>query len=494
MKSDHFDVIIVGSGFGAGPPALRLAQAGLRVLVLEKGPEIVPARDFRQTQDPHYLLQWFRNVGGAGLGMTYVEGLGGGSGFFEMVTLRAPSSAFEQTWRNRRLWPLGIDRKVMDTWYAVAESEMRVKQIRPEAVPASGRVFARMLEDLGHRCERARYAERGCVNSGFCVTGCVYNAKTGSLATYIPQSRQAGAEYRCEVEVTGIFTARGGGYDLEVTTSTSLQRRRIHAPIVVLAAGTVGTARLLLASRRELCLTSEHIGRNIAWNGGVKAAALLAPGLPDGDMFTGRTHAGVICYDFLQSHRVSLSAVKAMPLMIMHSLRFRERPEDPFWGRTHVDLMRKVRHRVLALYAMGLAPPGGSLEERPGGGLTARLDTSPELEEYYARTKDLLHSILEQAGCQPLHIEALNSEGLPLQGLHVGTAHQVGSCRMADQPEDGVCAPDGQVFGHPGLYIADGSAVPSSLAVNPCLTITANSERITAGILERVGVTRPLEA
>ena len=59
---------------------------------------------------------------------------------------------------------------------------------------------------------------------------------------------------------------------------------------------------------------------------------------------------------------------------------------------------------------------------------------------------------------------------------------------MADRPEDGVCSPDGRVFGQPGLYITDGSAVPSSLAVNPCLTITANSERITAGILERAGV------
>lgn len=488
MEANRYDAIIVGSGFGAAPPALRLARAGLRVLVLEKGPEIVPARDFRQTQDPRYLMQWFRSVGEGNLGLTYIEGLGGGSGFYEMVTLRAPSQAFEQVWRDRRLWPAGIDRQNMDAWYSLAEREMHTRQIRPEAVPASGRVFARLLRDLGHDCERARYAESGCVNSGFCVTGCIYNAKMGPLTTYIPRAREAGAEYRCETEVTGIHRAAGGGYDVEVRTATGSGLGRLYAPILILAAGTVGTARLLLGARRNLGLASEHVGRNIAWNGGVKAAALLAPDLPDGDMFVGRTHAGVISYDFLPSHGVSVSAVKAMPLMITHSVRLRQSPDDPFWGQAHVDLMRQFRRRVLALYAMGLAPPVGRLAIGGRGQLTASLEAAPELKHYYSRTKGLLRDLFERRGCRPLHLEFVNGEGMPHSGLHAGTAHQVGSCRMADQPEDGVCDPSGQVFGLPGLYITDGSAVPSSLAVNPCLTITANAERVTAGILERAGV------
>ncbi len=486
MSDRRYDAIIVGSGFGAAPPAMRLAQAGLKVLVLEKGPEIVPARDFRQTQDPRYLLRWFRSVGGGGLDLTYIEGLGGGSGFYEMVTLRAPSQAFEQTWRDRRLWPSGIDREAMDPWYELAEKEMRTRQIRPEAVPATGRVFARLLRDLGHGCERARYAESGCVNSGFCVTGCIYNAKMGPLTTYIPQAREAGAEYQCDSEVTAIEAVRGGGYEIEVRRSGATASRKLSAPLLILAAGTVGTARLLLESARRLGMSEEHVGRNIAWNGGVKAAALLAPDLPDGDMFVGRTHAGVISYDFLESHGVSVSAVKAMPLMIMHSVRLRRSAGDPFWGQEHVELMRQFRHRVLALYAMGLAPPAGRLESGRGGKLTASLERSPELSDHFSRTKALLQDLFERRGCRPLHLEFLNGEGMPHRGPHAGTAHQVGSCRMADRPEDGVCGPDGQVFGHPGLYIADGSAVPGSLAVNPSLTITANSERITAGILTRV--------
>ena len=120
--------------------------------------EIVPERDFRQTQDPRYLLQWYRGVDGPRFGMTYIEGLGGGSGFFEMVALRAPSQAFDQEWRGRRLWPAALDRSAMDPWYQAAEQMMHVRQVAPEAVPASGRVFALLLDRLGYSCERSRNA------------------------------------------------------------------------------------------------------------------------------------------------------------------------------------------------------------------------------------------------------------------------------------------------------------------------------------------------
>ena len=105
------DVLIVGSGFGAAAPALRLSRAGHRVIVVEKGPRIDPFRDFRQTQDPGYVRRYLKGLSGEGLNVTFAEALGGGSGFYEMVSLRAPSAAFRQTdARGRRLWPKAIDR------------------------------------------------------------------------------------------------------------------------------------------------------------------------------------------------------------------------------------------------------------------------------------------------------------------------------------------------------------------------------------------------
>lgn len=104
-------MLVVGSGFGAAAPAMRLAEAGFGVMVVEKGPDLDPARDFRQTQDPPYLLRYLKGLSGDHLGFGYVEALGGGSGFYEMISLRALSAAFRQVDASGHpLWPAGLDR------------------------------------------------------------------------------------------------------------------------------------------------------------------------------------------------------------------------------------------------------------------------------------------------------------------------------------------------------------------------------------------------
>jgi choline dehydrogenase-like flavoprotein len=108
MQTLETDVLIIGSGFGAAAPALRLSRAGYRVTLVEKGPRIDPHADFRQTQDPKYLLRYLKSLSSDQLGLLFVEGFGGGSGFYEMICLRAPTLAFEQLDGDRRLWPTGV--------------------------------------------------------------------------------------------------------------------------------------------------------------------------------------------------------------------------------------------------------------------------------------------------------------------------------------------------------------------------------------------------
>jgi len=205
MQTIETDVLVIGTGFGAAAPALRLAEAGLRVHMLERGPKIDPYRDFRQTQDPEYLLKYLKGASGAGLSLTYAEALGGGSGFYEMVSLRAPSVAFQQVDQNgARLWPAGVDRVAMDPFYDIAEGMLRVEQISVDEVPRSGLVFAKMMKDLGYSCDHAPYAVRNCVGSGFCVTGCIYGAKQSLLINYLPRAVSAGAQIETEVDVQRI--------------------------------------------------------------------------------------------------------------------------------------------------------------------------------------------------------------------------------------------------------------------------------------------------
>src|SRR6266545_4358518 len=230
--------------------------------------------------------------------------------------------------------------------------------------------------------------------------------------------------------------------------------------------------------------------RHIAYNGSVKAAAVLPDGFPDADMFTGRTHPGMVSYQFLASHGITVHAVKAMPLMLVSAAHLKLRGDSrtaDFWGASNVQLVQQLRHRLLILDAFGLTPPDATLCVA-GGDEGVSLSLTPGLRTYHAETKRVLESILTRNGCRLIETDFLDKSLTPYRDIHFSTAHQVGSCRMADSKEYGVVNADGRVFDYPGLYVSDGAAIPSSLAVNTSLTILANAERIAAGIIERYGL------
>jgi choline dehydrogenase-like flavoprotein len=508
MKTTCTDVLVIGTGFGAAAPALRLAQAGAKVVMIEKGPKVETA-DFRQTSDPKYIRKYLKGISGDHLHLTYAEALGGGSGFYEMVSLRAPTLAFEQLDdAGRPLWPAGVDRRTLDPYYELAERMLHVAQIPIEEVPKTGLVFARLMKQLGYSVDRCRYAVRGCQGSGFCVTGCIYGAKQSLFLNYLPQAVAAGAAIETDVEAFAIQPLparwRKGTTlcDMPYRYQVTARRRSDGALIlfaartVILGGGTVGTAKLLSASRPYLRHLSEHVGQNIAYNGSVKVAALLPEDAPDADMFTGRTHPGMVSYQFLGSHGITVHAVKALPLMLVSAAHLRVRGDTrtpDFWGAANVELMRQLRHRMIILDAFGLTPPGATLrtvadDTRVSLPLTARLRT------YHAETKRVLESILVRSGCRMVDTDFLDESFLPRDDIHFTTAHQVGSCRMADSKERGVVDASGEVFGYPGLYVSDGATIPSSLAVNTSLTILANAERIAAGLIERYRLPCPLAA
>jgi choline dehydrogenase-like flavoprotein len=149
--------------------------------------------------------------------------------------------------------------------------------------------------------------------------------------------------------------------------------------------------------------------------------------------------------------------------------------------------MGQFRRRAMAIASFGLTAPGGEISLDRSGGVVVSLGRSPELERHIRVTRQLIASILERNGCRVLAADWIGRGGEPHEGMFFSTAHQTGTARMADRPEDGVTDPAGEVYGYPGLYVSDGAAIPSSLAVNTSLTILANAERIAAGILLRHG-------
>ena len=493
MNTRSTEVLVIGSGFGGAAVALRLARSGFRVMVIEKGPRISVPGDFRQTQDPQYLLRYIRSLHGDNVNLTFAEGLGGGSGFYEMVSLRAPAIAFDQrTPEGIRLWPHGIDREIMDEYYARAESMMHVAQIPAEEIPKSGLVFALLMRAAGCSVDRVPYAVRGCVGHAYCVAGCTAGAKVTVHEPYLDPAVRAGATIMTDTEAVALMPldapASAGVRDLgaipcryRVACMSGGAPLEIRAKIVVLAGGTVGSAGLLLRSRRWLTHLSPHVGNNISVNGTVKSLGILPGDFPDADMFTGRSHPGVISYQYLASRGITISTAKPLPVDAVSYASLvpeGEQRSPSTWGEARVAMMQLYRRRALPIYALGLTTPTVRLEAHRDGRLVPRFRLDGEFRAYYRGTLDLLESIYRRAGARVVRIRILDGEGVEYPDIHITTAHMTGSCRMADSPRHGAADATGELFAYPGLYVADGSAIPSSLAVNPYLTILANAERV----------------
>ncbi|MBE0572945.1 MAG: GMC family oxidoreductase N-terminal domain-containing protein [Ignavibacteriaceae bacterium] len=206
MKTLKAEVLIIGSGFGAAPSALHFTERGYDVLMIEKGNNIVPEKDFKQTMDPKYLLKYIKSIKGNGVQFTFAEGLGGGSGFYEMVSFRAPSIAFDlKDEGGNKLWPIGITRKTLDPFYEISEVNMNVHQIAKEEIPKNGIVFCKLMSNLGYSVDRVNYSVKDCRGASYCVAGCTFGSKQNLITTYFRKAESHGLKSLTNIQAEQII-------------------------------------------------------------------------------------------------------------------------------------------------------------------------------------------------------------------------------------------------------------------------------------------------
>ena len=166
----------------------------------------------------------------------------------------------------------------------------------------------------------------------------------------------------------------------------------------------------------------------------------------------------------------------------------------PYVGAPHRELMQ--RYRNLSQFGVMVSDTGrGRVEERAGQ-VAIRYDLADEDRERFRRGLEALTRIYWAAGARKVflpigglpvledgEIDALLSHPLKSEELTLSAFHPLGTCRMGGSPSDSVVGPDGAVHGIDGLVVADGSIVPSSLGVNPQITIMALATRIAYGLL-----------
>jgi enediyne biosynthesis protein E9 len=535
--AERVDVCIVGSGFGGSIAAWRLAElyaaAGedpSRILVLERGRRYAHS-DFRQSMDAEHLSSVYNLIqssGGRGAQVVIANAVGGGSNLYLAASIRAPGEIFERHDRHPadpgagRVWPAAIDRRELDPYYARVEAGLRVQRPSWKEVSKSGGLWAATLDAAGHTCDRVPLAidlDR-CVDAKWCHTGCIFGAKNTVTTNYLAAAERKGVRVRPNRQ--GQLIARsqpnGAGYRYVVTADhvdnegedpTRLPTGRsdtIECKVLILAAGAMNTPPLLMRSRLlgGLSSLSSQLGAHLGVNGDHVAAIEFDEkkvrselGLPGfGEFYKGKPIT-TMTYDFYagrRARRFDGTRFTLQEIFLSSLTNFlyddgREPGGPPsFFGLQKKRAISRWNNRIELLAMVEdthdgtftLPPPqGGGV--RPGAGPVVvgafSYDFSDQSIQIRERVDAVVKRIAERKGIGRF------MKMTETRGSYA--AHPLGGCRMADDPGLGVVDHTGHAFGNEGLFCMDSSVIPTSLGVNPSLTISAVSERAAATLVRR---------
>jgi cholesterol oxidase len=513
------DALIVGSGFGGAVSAMRLAQAGRSVVVLEQGRRLV-AEDLSRGAASLTDLVWAPRLGRAGyftqrffrhLDAVAGVGVGGGSLVFAAVLLEPHESFYaDPAWSG-----LGVDwRAELAPAYAAARS-----MLRPAPNPRLGAVDALLratAEALGAGAsfgpvDNGIYfgapgqtvpdpyfggvgpQRTGCTHCGQCLAGCAVGAKNSLDRNYLWFAERAGAEIRPLHRVERILPLASGGYRVESVDPLGGEARApIEARRVILAAGVLGTLELLFRNRdvhRSLPAISPWLGRRVRTNSEAITAVAAPPGA---DWHEG---TAISSHFYLGDGRTHLTHTRLPP-----SFAYMRWFAAPLVEAPGAAQRRRGTLRAALAQWRSLAQVWRTRDFERRSTLLVAMETFPsELAFRYGRRwwrggGRALSSVaadgkppayLESAARATTHFARL-AGGTPLAtwmqalGDRSSTAHLLGGCPMGRDAAEGVISTDHQVHGHPGLYVVDGSAVSANVGVNPSLTISALAERCAA--------------
>lgn len=520
----RYDVVVVGSGFGGGITACRMAEQGLHVCVLERGRRFGPG-DFPDRPEQAPLVFWHPTLNPGGMldlrlmkdiSVLTAAGVGGGSLVYANVQLRAPASVFGQP-----TWPQAITRAALDPYYDRTEEALDPRET--PATPALPKVsaFDEMAQRAGRTPERLPLAvhfgesrrhpfsgvfQQGCQNLGLCDAGCPVLAKNTIDITYLARAEAHGAEVFPLREVLRIDppgaaggTWRVGFRDLQYRTSGS-----VEAPLLVLAAGTLGTSRLLLKNRGRLGRLSPALGSRFSANGDALTLAVdpTAPGVTGARTEYGPSMTSRIDYTDEHGFMVADGGLAGSFSGLLAAVR--EVNALTGWGRialhvnnaaTRLGLTdRHVTHRGVKL--RDPEPIGDSLVFLMIGrdASNGQMRLTPLFRCFDIRwnredSAGLIAAMRQVAG-ELVAAAGARSSFFALDAGPLGkviTVHPLGGCPMSDDPAGGVTDDGGRVHGYDGLYVLDGSIVPTALGVNPSKTIAALAERGVERLLVQRG-------
>lgn len=539
-----YDVVIVGSGYGGAVTAARLGHAArragkpLRIAVLERGEEFLTgafpgtagefARLIRTGGNP---LGLFEFVASQDFFVVQGCGLGGTSLVNGNVCLIPERNVFERNWPRaiaaEQPFPMApYYERALAMLGAVPYASLvplpKVSAFQPVAQSAGSRLEALNLAvTVEPRVTRFGIPRQPCVNCGSCISGCNFEAKNTLDKNYLPMAKQNGVEMFTRLEVRQIQKLPGGAWLLSIDhrggeKGTRITSREVTAPVVVLAAGCLGTTGILLRSQsRPNRLTfSPRLGENFSGNGDFFALAYNTDHVFDFGGWTAGTQqryhvkAGPTITTYFrvddgppEEHMTVEEASMPAPFVeTMRNAAFLAAGGQPW---KFLNTAGKVRRWIEDRYRNNTGALNSSILylgmgfDRGDGRIVLR-GGEPSISWPNAAEDPVLGRLrrLTERGTAALGGDQLPNPlvqfNFPAQRIPI-TGHPIGGCATADDIERGVVDDRGRVFDpeggfHRGLYVIDGSIFPGSIGVNVLLTITAFAERASEGLRRDLGL------
>ena len=518
-----YDYLIIGSGFGGSASALRLAEKGWKVAVVEQGRRLTSA-DFTAGKRSVFKLMWmpalrlrgyfvqhfFRHVAIVG-----GVGVGGGSIVWAAVQLEPKQTFYDDP----RLKALGIDLKselaphlatarrmlgvTLNPRQRAQDHFLRQTAERMDALDSFGPVpSAIFFGEKGQEGKRVADPffdgegppRAGCTFCGGCMTGCEIGAKNSLYWNYLYLAEKKGVQVLPERKADRIEPLADGGYRVTLVDAFSgRQLQTFTAKNVVLSAGVIGTLELLYKNRDQygtLPNISATLGQVVRTNSEAITAVLHPKGqdMTDGTGISTDFHPDAVThatqnrfdrgYRFMRFYMgpmvddpvpwrralKTLLATICSPVLLMSNIFAKEWEKRITAFTIMQDMDNYIRVQFRKPKWLPFAKPRLVSESVPGHEAPSFLPIANRLTRHYAAV----------SGGTPMNLTMESIGGLS------STAHILCGAPMGNSAQDSVINIRHEVHGHPGLFVCDGTSIPGNIGVNPSLTITAMAERFAA--------------
>lgn len=519
--SRTYDAVIIGSGFGGSIHALRLAQAGRSVLVLERGrrwkqfprdvenvDELLWRYGERRQSQGLYELRFM-----SGIASITASGVGGGSLVYASIHYRPQAQIFEDP-----RWPSAFKLESLDPYYSKVGEELGVQVVPKRLQLAKRDAFHQAAAALGRESMDTPQAvswdavfgagegRRTCQLCAECEFGCNYGSKNTLDFTYLAKAEALGAVVETGRNVSHIAPHPGAGsstgWDVHVEDTHSGEMHIVTGKRVIVAAGTLGSNEILLRSRdvtKTLPKLSPRLGTGYSGNGDFlgniqNAEQSLQPWVgPDVTsvmwFFDRKPGFALATPTFNQPVMEVLASLGQPPpnaiARMFSGLIYRKLPKLLPWALRKGLLSKPIKlkqkgagpaDRMTTVFAIGQDNANGRMVLRDGK-LDVLWDYERENRGLIERQQQAMASLASKYGGTYGNLATWD---LFKRNL---TVHNLGGCALSSSAEHGVVGIDGQVHGHAGLYVADGSVIPTAIGSHPVMTISAVSEWIAERVV-----------